>query len=305
MNELTIIILTYNEEIHIERCIKSLKSITNNIFVIDSYSTDKTIELAQNLGATVYQNSWINYATQFQWALDHCAIKTPWVMRLDADEYLNAEMQLNINNTLRSLNDNITGLRCSLRNVYLGKTIKYGGYDPLSLLRIWRTGIGRIESRWMDEHMTLSHGQVIKAPGELLHNNLNNHHWWTDKHNNYANREMIDILAKKYDLLPQDLSIQNTDNPSAKFKRFLKENIYNNLPLFFRPTLYFFYRYILRLGFLDGKVGFAYHFFQAYWYRCLVDVRVLEIEQAISKTSGSKKEISTAIKKMTGYDIDA
>lgn len=303
-SNLSVIILTYNEELHISRCIKSLESVTGEIFVVDSFSTDNTVQIATSLGATVVQHTWKNYSDQFQWALENCPIKTEWIMRLDADEYIDNVMSSCLNATLQDASDNTSGFICNLRNVFLGKIIKFGGYDPLKLLRIWRYKAGRIESRWMDEHITLDYGITSFVSGQILHNNLNNTHWWTAKHNNYANREMIDILVRKYNLFSPDESVKNTDNFSAKFKRAVKENIYNNLPLFFRPTLYFFYRYFLFLGFLDGKAGFAYHFFQAYWYRCLVDVRVLEVEQLISKSDRSKESIKTVIEKFTGHKIN-
>ncbi|MDA8940073.1 glycosyltransferase family 2 protein [Pseudoalteromonas marina] len=304
MNNISILILTYNEELHISRCIESLKDVTNQIFIVDSFSTDKTVEIAESLGATVFQRKWKNYADQFQWGLDNCPIETEWVMRLDADEYLDEKMQENLNHELNSAPESITGLVCNLRNVFLGKTIRFGGYDPLKLLRVWRFKLGKIESRWMDEHITLEHGNTVLMQGQLLHNNLNTHHWWTEKHNNYANREMVDILVKKYELLEIDVGVQKTDNFSAKAKRVIKERIYNNLPLFLRPTLYFFYRYVLFLGFLDGKAGFAYHFFQAYWYRSLVDVRVYEVEQLITKTDKTKESILNVIQTFSGHKID-
>lgn len=302
-NEISVIVLTYNEELHIKRCIASLSKVAKNIFIVDSFSNDKTVAIAESLGAKVYQRAWKNYADQFQWGLDNCPIDTEWVMRIDADECLDQTMVLNLKSELNSAPDNVSGLICNLRNVFLGRTIRFGGYDPLKLLRVWRMKEGRIESRWMDEHIVLSSGETKAASGEIIHNNLNNHKWWTDKHNNYADREMIDVISKKYALFEFDKQIQKTDNTSARVKRFIKEKIYNKLPYFVGPALYFIYRYILRFGFLDGKEGFAYHFFQAFWYRSLVDVRVLEAEQLISSTSLDRNEIIEALERLTGHQI--
>jgi hypothetical protein len=223
-------------------------------------------------------------------------------MRLDADEYLDENLQHSLINCLGNTPEETTGLVCHLRNVFLGKTIRYGGYDPLKLLRVWRFKYGRIESRWMDEHIVLSTGDVDILQGEILHNNLNNHHWWTEKHNSYANREMIDILFKKYGLITPDKQIQKTANGSAKFKRFLKEAIYNKLPLFVRPAIYFVFRYVICLGFLDGKEGFVYHFSQAYWYRTLVDIRVFEAEKYIA-SSRDNTERRERLEKLTNFNL--
>ena len=304
MSNLTVIILTYNEEIHIERCIRSLLPIAKKIFIVDSFSDDNTVNIAESLGAEVKQRKWLNYADQFQWGLDNCPIESEWVMRIDADEYLDNIMQNELHNVLENSSENISGYICNLRNVFLGKKIRYGGYDPLKLLRVWRFKLGRIESRWMDEHIVLSSGDIVTAPGEIIHNNLNTHSWWTDKHNKYADREMIDVISKKYRLFEIDNQIQKTDNISAKIKRYVKENIYSKLPLFVGPTLYFLFRYVIFLGFLDGKEGFAYYFFQAFWYRCLVDVRVLEAEKLISTTNATHDDIFLVIEKLTDHKLD-
>ena len=226
MSSISVVILTYNEGIHIQRCIESALSLTKNIFVVDSYSSDNTIEVAEKLGAVVQTRAWVNYADQFQWALDNNPFCTKWIMRLDADESLDETMQAKLPKIIESAPSSVSGFRCNLRNVFLGKKIRFGGYDPLNLLRIWRKDIGRIESRWMDEHIVLSHGETSQAPGEIIHNNLNNHRWWTEKHNKYADREMVDILNKKYNFFGIDTQINKTGNRQAKVKRFLKENIY-------------------------------------------------------------------------------
>ena len=91
--DISVIILTYNEEQHIERCIKSLLPFAKEIFLVDSFSTDKTVEIAQNLGAKIYQNPWPNnHAIQFNWGLENCPVSTKWIMRMDADEYVLPEL---------------------------------------------------------------------------------------------------------------------------------------------------------------------------------------------------------------------
>ncbi len=304
MSELSVIILTYNEELHIKRCIESLKLVTNNIFIVDSYSTDNTVEIGKALGAKVYQRAWRNYADQFQWGLDNCPIDTEWVMRMDADEYIEQDLVKELPAALSRISNNVTGFYIRRKYFFLGCWVKYGAVYPLNLLRIWRTGKGRIENRWMDEHIVLNgEGETSAMSGHIVDDNLNNTKWWTEKHNAYADREMIDILDRKYNLFPGDDSLTvRHDSSQAKIKRLVKEGLYNRLPIFVRPLLYFLYRYFLRLGFLDGKSGFAFHFFQGYWYRSLVDLRVYEAERLIVNAADNNERIRL-LKKFTGLAL--
>jgi glycosyltransferase involved in cell wall biosynthesis len=294
MNEkLSVVILTYNEEIHIKRCIESLLPIAKNIFIVDSYSNDKTIEICESLGAKIYQRKWKNYADQFQWGLDNCPIDTEWVMRMDADEYIEADLVTELPGALRNPVSDLTGFYIRRKYFFLGQWIKKGAVYPLNLLRVWRVGMGRIENRWMDEHIVLnSSARTSELNGHIVDDNLNNTRWWTDKHNKYADREMIDILDKKYKLFSHDDALKVDDEQSqAKLKRMVKEGVYNKLPIFVRPMLYFLYRYFIRLGFLDGVRGFAFHFFQGYWYRSLVDLRVYEAENIIESAVDNEERI--------------
>lgn len=292
MKDISVIILTYNEEKHIERCIRSLKPFVKDIFIVDSYSTDRTLEIAESLGAKVYQNKWVNYATQFQWGLDNCPIKTKWVMRMDADEYVEPELAQEIYKAIGELPDNIKGIYLKRKYYFQGKWIRWGGVYPLILLRIWQHGYGRIEQRWMDEHIILSEGDTILIEkGNIVDDNKNNITWWIDKHNKYATREMIDLMNIKYKFFKEDDTLLKMEDPQAKKKRFIKEKIYSKLPLGIRPTLYFFYRYFLRLGFLDGWQGFIFHFMQGYWYRLLVDVKCWEFENKLKKYDNNIEEL--------------
>lgn len=276
----TVVILTYNEEIHIERCIRSLQEIAEKIFIVDSFSTDKTVEIARSLGAEIRQRSWKNYSDQFQWGLDNCNSNSVWMMRMDADEYLEPKLQREIQDVLPNLHDNICGVYINRKVFFHDKWMKHGGTYPQTLLRIWRNGKGRIEHRWMDEHITLPVGSnTILLKKALVDDNQKGISFWIDKCNSYSSREMVDLLNNKYHLYPQDDSIKNAENQQAKWKRLLKNRVYSNLPVGLRSALYFMYRYLFRLGFLDGRKGFLWHFMQGFWYRLLVDVKIIEIEK--------------------------
>jgi len=281
MSKIDVIILTKNEEKHIERCIKSLQTIANHIFLVDSGSTDNTKEIAESLGAKVYEHPWINYATQFQWGLENCPIESEWVMRIDSDEYLEPALAKEIADKTPYLPNDVSGIYLKRKVYFKGKWIRYGGFYPHVLLRIWRAGKGRIEQRWMDEHIVLSEGSTVIYNENLVDYNLNDIGWWVSKHNSYATREMIDLMNSKYHFFDDDSALMDFDDPQAKRKRYLKERVYSRLPVGFRAFLYFNYRYFIKLGFLDGSKGFVFHFMQGFWYRLLVDVKVTEFEEKI------------------------
>ena len=277
MLDLSVIILTYNEEIHIRRCIENILPISKDIFVVDCFSTDKTVEIAKSLEAKVYQNKWENnHAKQFNWALNHLPIQTKWVLRLDADEYLTAELINELKQKLPALDSDITGVILPLRRVFLGRIIKRGT-GRILLIRMFQYGKARCEQRWMDEHIQLMEGNTIEFTHEFADDNLNNLTWWTIKHNNYAIREAIDLLDIELNLLGRNNENELTGQAAQKRNKKLS---YAKKPLFFRSFGYFVYRYIFKLGFTEGKEGFLWHFLQGWWYRTLVDAKIFEIKKA-------------------------
>jgi glycosyltransferase involved in cell wall biosynthesis len=272
-SSLTVIILTYNEAIHLERCIQSVKPVADRIVIVDSYSTDKTLEIAQNLQVEVFQNKWINYAQQFQWALDNIPIHTEWIMRMDADEYIYPELARELAQKLPHLPKDTTGLFVKLRLIFMDQWIRRG-YYPMVLLRFWRNGAGYIQQKWMDEHIRLKHGHTQMLANDMADHNLNNLSWWTTKHNNYATREAIDRLNREYHFL----DAKHDDEYVVGHKKKWYKSLYMRLPLFLRPFLYFFYRYVLRGGFLEGRRGLVWHLLQGFWFQFLVDAKIFQIK---------------------------
>lgn len=276
--KLTIIILTYNEEKHIERCIESLKELKGNIVVVDSYSDDKTVELAELKGAKVIQNKWTNHSRQFNWALTQIDGDTDWVFRIDADEIITPELSNEISSKLSKLNSHINGIFINRIIYFQGSKIRYGGLYPIRILRIFRFGFGKCENRWMDEHIKVS-GSTINLKNNLIDNNLNSLSWWIDKHNIYSSKEAIDSLNLEYKFMNSD-SIAHLNNSSATArKRWVKEKFYSKLPLGIRSFFYFTYRYFILIGFLDGKNGAVFHYLQGFWYRYLVDLKIKEVKE--------------------------
>lgn len=276
MATITAIILTYNEEQHIKRCIDSLSDLVNEIYVVDSFSNDRTIEIAKKSGAKVFQNAWVNYATQFNWALENCNIKSDWVWRIDADEYIDAKEKKSFIESLNNLSDTITGVYIKRKIVFMKKQLLHGGWYPVWHLKIWRNGKGFCENRWMDEHIKLTEGESIKLNCTQVDENLNDLTWWSQKHNEYATREMVDLLDSKYQIFSKNTVEPKLFGTNEQKKRWLKLS-YLKLPLFIRPVIYFIYRYLFKLGFLDGKSGLVWHILQGFWYRFLVDSKIYEL----------------------------
>ena len=286
--DITVIILTYNEERHLQRCIENVCDLCPVVFVVDSFSTDKTKIIAEALGAKVVQNKWNGlYARQFNWALENLPINTKWVLRLDADEYLTDELKREIKEKLVTLPEDVTGCVFKRRHVFLGKWMKAGIY-PVELLRLFQHQKAVCEQRLMDEHICLLEGRSVAFQHDFVDENLNNLSWWSQKHVGYTVREAADLLNLEYDFLKkssihreqciQGITSEMELGKQAKEKREKKVK-YARLPLFWRAFAYFLYRYIVKGGYLEGKEGFLWHFLQGWWYRTLVDAKIFEIKQ--------------------------
>lgn len=281
MKNISVIILTFNEELHLKRCLANVKSLTDNIFIVDSFSTDKTLLIAKEFGAHIFQNKWENnYARQFNWALINLPINTDWVLRLDADEYLTTGLIEEIDKKLPTIESEVNGITVPLRRVFMGRTIKRGGMGKIRMLRLFRFGKVKCEQRWMDEHMEVTEGKIVEFTHEFADDNLNNLNWWTAKHNGYAVREAIDLLDIELHLFgcqSRDFGSSKLSNQAGRKRK--KKESYAKQPLFLRSFVYFVYRYFFKLGFLDGREGFLWHFLQGWWYRTLVDAKIYEIKK--------------------------
>ncbi|NCN53228.1 glycosyltransferase family 2 protein [Candidatus Wolfebacteria bacterium] len=278
---ISVIILTYNEELNIENCLKSISDWANEIIIVDCFSIDKTLDIVRKYTDRIYQHPFVDYAQQFNWALDNVDIKGEWVMKLDADERIPVELWREIARVLPNVPTEVNGFYIKRRVYFMGKWIKHGGYYPTWILRLWRKGFGRLEQRQMDEHTILSSGKTLKLKNDFFEENKKNLTTWIDKHNKYAAREIDSIMKPLGDLVSPSLS-----GSPVERKRWFKERFYLRLPLFCRAFLYFIYRYFFRLGFLDGKQGLIFHFLQGCWYRFLVDAKLYEARKARVEKAG-------------------
>lgn len=301
----SVIILTYNESLHLGRALDSVRGFAKEVFVVDSGSQDDTARIATERGAIVLTNPFVNQAKQFQWALANAPIQCDWVLRLDADEIIESDLANEIVEKLPQLPPDVTGVNLKRKHIFMDRWVRHGGRYPLRMLRLFRRGKGRIEDRWMDEHITITEGRAVTFEGGFADHNLNDLTYFTDKHNKYATREAIEILNLRLGLFERDASLSaNSTSAQTSFKRWAKERIYNRIPFTMSATLYFLWRYIFQLGFLDGRSGLVYHFLQGYWYRFLVGAKLMELERAIAHLD-DKQVILEELTRLTGHNLVA
>ena len=279
MLDLSVIILTYNEEIHIRRCLENVKQFASKVYVVDCFSIDRTAQIAKELGAEVIEHEWPgNQAEQFNWALDNLPITTEWILRLDADEYLLPGLIEELLEKLPVIPESVSALSLSLARAFCGKILHHGIVNNIRIIRIFRKGKARYEKRLMDEHLSVLSGETIDMKNQFVDDNRMPIGLFIDKHNGYATREAALLLDAEYHLTNMDFLPQDYGREVEK-KRTQKAR-YARMPLFWRAFGYFVYRYIIKLGFLDGKEGFLWDFLQGWWYRTLVDAKVYEIKKA-------------------------
>ena len=275
MIDITVIILAKNEEKNIEKCIKSVRKSVKRIVLVDSFSTDKTVEIARKNGCEIYEHEFKHYGAQFQYALDNCNIRTKWVFRLDADEEVSPEGLEEIKKLCRENEaTDINGFVFRLQNTFLGKRMKHGFLSVLEKLCIFKFGKAYMEDRYLGEQLILTEGKSIKMKTTSYHHDYKDLDFWTRKMNWYAQREAKDFLEQKN----KSQELKTLDAPT-KVRRFIKYKVYYRMPPKTRVKLMYFYYHYLKLGFLDGREGYYRDFFMVYWYRMLVDAKIFEVQK--------------------------
>jgi glycosyltransferase involved in cell wall biosynthesis len=264
----TVIIPTRNEARHLARCLTAIRRFSE-IYVVDSQSTDSTVEVARAFGAKIvqfhYRGGW---PKKRQWALDSLPIENEWVLLLDADEILTSDLAEEIQAATRDVN--FAGYWVFLRINFLGKELRFGG-NGFWKLSLFRRDKGHFECRLKDQDHSMSdievhehivvHGRVGKLWHTLPHHNVESLARYLSKHNEYSNWEakVLSQATEASDELPPALF-----GNQAQRRRWLKKHLFG-LPG--SPVFFFLYKYILRLGALDGVPGLIYcalqstHFF--------------------------------------------
>ena len=282
--DLSVIILTGNEEIHIRRALENVCPMAQHVFVLDCLSTDRTVEICGEFeNVTVVKHAWPgNQAEQFNWALDNLYIKTSWIFRLDADEYLTDALKEEMQVKLPKMSDEVSAIVLPLGRAFHGKVLKHGIVRGIKMIRLFRNCKVRYEQRLMDEHLQVLSGNTVEFENQFVDDSLISMAAFTAKHNGYSNREAALLLDAEYGLteLSNEADSQYAEEVAAKRKQKAK---YAKMPLYWRSLGYFLYRYIIKLGFLDGRAGFEWDFFQGLWYRMLIDSKVAEARRICGK----------------------
>jgi glycosyltransferase involved in cell wall biosynthesis len=282
----TVVVLTYNEALNLSACLESVASWAAQLFVVDSGSTDSTLAIAARHGAQAVNHPFETHARQWQWALTSLPIETDWVLGLDADQQVTPDLARQIREVIASGQD-ASGVFVRRRQIFRGKWIRFGGYYPKYLLKLFRRNQVTVDTEdLVDHHFSVS-GRTVSLTGDLIEDNKNEAEIavWTAKHNRYAALQARQELADTRQRVGLTAAF---GNPDARVQ--LLKQLWSGLPLFVRPCLYVFYRYVLRLGFLDGKQGFIFHVLQGFWYRLLVDINLDEL-RAQREVVGDAREV--------------
>src|SRR5438552_7050007 len=267
---ISVIVLTYNDEEQIEYCLASIANLTDDIVVVDSFSSDQTPEICRASGARFFQHEFTNQARQVNWALDNIPLKYDWVLRLDSDEILPGRLAEEMR--ARVGREPVVGYYMNRRMYWMNRWLKHGRMYPHYILRLFKNGCARYEER-TEEHLVLT-GEAGYLRHDFLEDNRRNTlDYFTEKHLKTAAGEVAEILSGVEEgkaIAPRLLA------PKVNRTRWLKLRLYNRCPLFIRGLLYFLHRYVLCLGFLDGRPGLIFHVLQGFWYRFYIDAKLYE-----------------------------
>ena len=266
----TVILLSFNSEDTLGATLTRARQVSDEIFVVDSFSSDGTVALAESFDARVVQHAFENYGAQRNWAIDNLPTTCKWQLHLDADEVMDDELVAAIQ-ALPEQTEH-AGYFVPRYVKFLGRVLRHGGMSPTWHLRLFLTGVGRCEDRKYDQHYMLTGpGTTGQLPGVMIDDIAMSISEWTARHNRWADGEVAELDAKSE---AGRLVADPKGNPAQR-KRALREK-YNNLPLFVRPFLLFGYRYFVKLGFLDGTEGFIFWVLQTFWFRFLIDAKIWE-----------------------------
>lgn len=275
---LTVLFTTRNEEVNIERSLRSVHGFADQILVIDSESTDRTQEIARRWADEVhnlpYEHGriipWI-----FQWGLEHLPISNEWILILEADQALTPELRQEIAALLARPQIRENGFYIRRRQIFRGKPLRFGGYGGKVLMKLFRRGHGRLDPEEQDTRVYID-GAVgrLHAPLEEHNRKEDAILFYLEKHLRYAEAFAREEVERRRGL-PWRVTPRFFGTPDERVL-WMKTRWYR-MPLYVRPFLYFFYRYFFLLGILDGKNGFVFHFLQAFWFRFVVDVRLEEL----------------------------
>ena len=257
---------------------ESVKELNAPIYIIDSFSTDSTKNIAEKYKAIFIENKFTTHTLQWKFALTQLPENIDWVLGLDADQTLTPELLSEINSIFNSENEiEYSGFYLRRRNYFLGKWICFGGYQNRYLLKLFKKSDVYLDDFELMDHHFYVNGKTKKLSNDIIEDNLKEDlDFWKKKHIRYAELQAKEEHEK---LLTSTGSIFGNQDE----RRLFLKNLWNRMPLFVRPVLYFLYRYFILAGFLDGFVGSKFHYLQAYWYRRTVDQNIYELRAKSKK----------------------
>jgi glycosyltransferase involved in cell wall biosynthesis len=265
-----VILLTFNSEATLGATLERARMISDEVFVVDSYSTDATLTVAASLGARIVQHPFEHYGAQRNWAIDNLPITRAWQLHLDADELMDGKLVEAILDLSEDTAHSGFFLPRFVR--FLGRVMRHGGMSPTWHMRLFRTGAGRCEDRKYDQHFVLVRGTSGRLPGILIDDIRMPLSEWTARHNRWSDGEVSELIAKQSQVGRVRPRLFGAPTERNRYLR----SVYYRAPLFVRPFALFAYRYVLRLGILDGLPGFIFWVLQTFWFRFLVDAKMWE-----------------------------
>jgi len=275
----TVVVLTYNSEATLGVTLAAARCVSDEIFVVDSYSKDGSVELARSFGATVVEHAFEHYGAQRNWAIDNLPISRAWQLHLDADEWMNDELVAAI--LALPEEPGVAGYFLPRYLRFLGRILRHGGMSPTWHLRLFRSGVGRCEDRKYDQHFLLLSGNSGQLHGAMIDDVRMPLTEWIARHNRWADGEVAELNSQE---TSGRVQADARGNPAQR-KRYLRQK-YNRMPLFVRPVCLLVYRYFFRLGFLDGTEGLIFWILQTFWFRFLVDAKLWEKRHASESPPG-------------------
>jgi len=282
----SVVILTLNSENSITETLESVRLLSDDIHIVDSFSQDRTIEIASGYNARVVQHVFENYGAQRNWAIESLPLKYEWQLHLDADERLTPKLREEIIG-LSEMSET-DGFHIARLMYFLGKPIRHGGMFPTWHLRLFRSGLGRCEARKYDQHFYLTRGTTTQLKGHMIDDIKMPLGEWTVRHNRWSDAEVEELLLENDSGRIQG----NISGNPVERKRFLRK-LYDACPLFARPCALFLYRYVIRLGFLDGSEGFIFFVLQTFWFRFLIDAKLFEKRKNTRESSARHRILQT------------
>lgn len=270
MLPISVIVLTFNAAETIGATLASAVAFSDDVYVVDSGSTDATLNIVHNAGVKVVSHPFESYGVQRNWAIATLPLKYEWQLHLDADERVSDALATEL---CALFSDD--GPPPSIVGYYIPRLVHFhqqpilhGGMWPIFHLRLFRRGYGHCESRKYDQHFYVN-GQSAQLKEPMIDDIRLTLSEWSARHNRWADAEVEEILAPSSGVIPPGKT-----TPVAKKRA--QRSCYNKAPLFWRALGLFFYRYVFKLGFLDGRWGLIFFVLQTFWFRFLVDAKLYE-----------------------------